>query len=98
MASIQKLSNGRYRARYRDASGKEHLHRAKLKKDAQVWLDRETAKLESGTWVAPRTARTTVGQWCDTWLAIYADEEAVDGTHGPRSRRQDQSRVRIQAS
>ena len=54
MASIQKLSNGRYRARYRDASGKEHLHRAKLKKDAQVWLDRETAKLETGTWVAPK--------------------------------------------
>jgi integrase len=72
VASIQKMSNGRYRARYRDSSGKEHLKRFALKRDAQRWLDQETTKLQTGTWVAPRTAKTTVGEWCDAWLANYA--------------------------
>jgi integrase len=72
MASVEKTPNGRYRARYRDAGGKEHLRRFALKRDAQRWLDAETAKLESGSWVAPRTAKTTVGEWCQTWLHTYA--------------------------
>src|SRR5829696_3140908 len=71
VASIQKMSNGRYRARYRDSSGKEHLKRFALKRDAQRWLDQESSKLQTGTWVAPRRAKMTVGQWCDTWLANY---------------------------
>jgi hypothetical protein len=72
MAKLQKMTNGTYRARYREPSGQEHLHRTKLKKDAQRWLDVELAKIENGSWVAPRTAKTTVGRWCDTWLATYA--------------------------
>ena len=39
-----------YRARYRDSSKKEHLKRFKLKKDAQRWLDQETAKIQTGNW------------------------------------------------
>jgi integrase len=76
VASIQKTENGRYRARYRDSSGKEHLKRFALKRDAQRWLDQETTKRETGTWVAPRTAKTTVGQWCDVWLANYGTRKA----------------------
>jgi integrase len=72
VASIQKMANGRYRARYRDSTGKEHLKRFKLKREAQRWLDQESSKLQTGTWVAPRAAKTTVGQWCDVWLANYA--------------------------
>jgi hypothetical protein len=72
VASIQKTENGRYRARYRDSSGKEHLKRFALKRDAQRWLDTETTKLQTGTWVSPRTAKTTLGQWCDVWLRNYA--------------------------
>jgi integrase len=71
VASVQKTANGRYRARYRDSSGKEHLKRFALKRDAQRWLDQETAKLETGTWVAPRSAKITVGQLCQTWLESY---------------------------
>jgi hypothetical protein len=59
-------------SRYRDSTGKEHLKRFALKRDAQRWLDQETTKLQTGTWVAPRTAKTTVGEWCDVWLANYA--------------------------
>jgi integrase len=72
VASIQKTSNGRYRARYRDSTGKEHLKRFALKRDAQRWLDTETSKLQTGTWVAPRTAKMTMTEWCTTWLAGYA--------------------------
>jgi integrase len=72
VGSIQKTSNGRYRARYRDSSGHEHLKRFALRRDAQRWLDQETSKLKTGTWVAPRTAKRTVGQWCDEWLRNYA--------------------------
>jgi hypothetical protein len=83
MASIQKMTNGRYRARYRDSSGKEHLKRFALKRDAQRWLDQETTKRETGTWVAPRTAKTTVGEWCAVWLKNY-------GTRKPSTVRQAQ--------
>jgi integrase len=69
------MSNGRYRARYRDSSGKEHLKRFALKRDAQRWLDQETSKLQTGTWVSPRTAKITVGQWCDEWLRNYATKK-----------------------
>lgn len=83
MASIQKTATG-YRARYRDISGKEHLHRTKLKKDAQRWLDIETAKIETGSWVAPKTAKTTMRDWCNRWLAAY-------GTHKPSTLRRAKS-------
>lgn len=72
MASIQKRDNGRYRARYRDASGREHARHFKRKKDAQAWLDSETSKMLRGAWVAPRDAKITVGEWCDQWLEAYA--------------------------
>jgi integrase len=71
VGSVQKTSNGRYRARYRDSSGQEHLKRFKLKRDAQRWLDQETSKLERGDWVPPRDAQMTVNQWCQTWLQTY---------------------------
>ena len=71
MASIKKRENGKWRARYRDDSGKEHARHFARKTDAQTWLDEQTAKLVSGMHVSPRTARTTVGEWCDTWLEGY---------------------------
>jgi integrase len=43
--------------------------------DARKWLDRETAKIETGSWVAPKTAKTTVDQWCETWLKAYASRK-----------------------
>lgn len=72
MASIAKRPDGRYRARYRDAAGKEYAKHFDRKVDAQKWLDGETAKLVTGNWTDPRTARTTVSGWCDQWLAGYA--------------------------
>lgn len=72
MASIQKRPNGKWRARYRDGTGKEPTRHFDRKVDAQRWLDEVTASVVTGTYVDPKTARTTVGDWCATWLEGYA--------------------------
>jgi integrase len=72
MASVAKRPDGRWRARYRDLSGREHARHFDRKVDAQRWLDEVTAAVVTGTYVDPKTARTTVGEWCDTWLTGYA--------------------------
>lgn len=72
MASIAKRDNGTWRARYRDADGKEHARHFGRKVDAQRWLDETTAAVVTGSYVDPKTARTTVAAWCETWLAGYA--------------------------
>lgn len=74
MANIAKRPNGRWRARYRDETGKEHARHFAKKLGpggAQEWLDQQTAKLVNGTHVAPKDAKTTVGEWCDVWLEGY---------------------------
>jgi len=71
MASIQKRDNGQFRARYRDAAGKEHARHFRRKADAQRWLDDVTSAVVTGTYVDPKTARLTVNQWCATWLEGY---------------------------
>ncbi|MFC5999353.1 tyrosine-type recombinase/integrase [Quadrisphaera sp. GCM10027208] len=72
MASIAKRSDGRWRARYRDAAGKEHARHFTRKVDAQRWLDEVTAAVVTGQYVDPATARTTVSEWCRTWLDGYS--------------------------
>jgi hypothetical protein len=64
----------RYRARYKDAAGKEFTRALadKEKSKAQRWLDEVTTSQVTGTYVDPDTARTTVAEWCETWLAGYA--------------------------
>jgi hypothetical protein len=94
MASIQKMANGRYRARYRDSTGKEHLKRFALKRDAQRWLDQESSKLQTGNWVAPRDAKITVAQWCTTWLRAYRTPQAVHGADGRGTHRSDRRGIR----
>lgn len=76
MASIQKRPDGRYRARYRDAAGKEHARHFARQREAKSWLDEVTASVVAGTYVDPKTARTTVGEWCDTWLEGYRTRRA----------------------
>ena len=47
MASIAKRPNGKWRARYRDAAGREHARHFERKVDAQRWLDEVTASLRA---------------------------------------------------
>src|SRR3954451_15981991 len=59
----------RHRARFRDASGREHEKRFKRKVDAQRWLDEATSALVTQTWTAPERGRITVADWADRWLS-----------------------------
>lgn len=76
MASIKKRDNGKWRAQYRDDTGKEHARHFDRRADAQAWLDGQTARLVTGTHIAPRQARTTVEEWCDVWLDGYRGNRA----------------------
>jgi len=76
MSSIQKRPDGQWRARYRDANGKEHARHFRTKTGvdgAQAWLDKITASLVTGTYQDPKTAKLTVGEWCQTWLQGYSN-------------------------
>jgi hypothetical protein len=72
MASVKRRSNGTWRARYRDAAGKEYARHFERKVDAQRWLDEVTAAVMTGSYVDPKTAKVTVAAWCETWLEGYA--------------------------
>jgi integrase len=65
------ISDGtkRYRARYRDAGGRQHEKRFKRKVDAQRWLDEQTSAIVTQTWTAPERGRITVEAWAQQWLA-----------------------------
>ena len=69
MASIQKQPNGKWRARYRDDSSKEHARHFARKIDAQQWLDDVTTARNTGIYVDPAAGRATVGLVAQTWLA-----------------------------
>lgn len=69
MSSIQKRPDGRWRARYRDAAGKEHARHLDRKVDAQRWLDDVSSAMLTGRYVDPALSRVTVGEWSARWLA-----------------------------
>ena len=46
--SIAKRDDGRWRAHYRDAAGKEHARHFARKVDAQRWLDDVTSSVVTG--------------------------------------------------
>jgi integrase len=71
VASIRKRPDGVWRARYRDAAGKEHARHFRRRTDAQQWLDQEITKQQTGSWIAPRAAKITVEEWCKRWLDGY---------------------------
>jgi integrase len=70
VANIQKRPDGRWRARYRDSSGKEHAQHFGRKVDAQRWLDETAAAVVTGTYVDPRAGRSTIGTLAPTWVAV----------------------------
>ena len=69
MASIQKRSNGRWRARYRDADDREHARHFLRKADAELWLAQVRADQLRGTYVDPRAGRVTFEEYAARWLA-----------------------------
>jgi integrase len=57
-----------WRARYRDASGKEHSRHFDRKADAERWLASVKTSIARGEWVDPALAKVTVGDWAQVWL------------------------------
>ncbi|HMQ26261.1 MAG TPA: site-specific integrase [Acidimicrobiales bacterium] len=68
--SIAKRPNGKYRARYRDAEGKEHAAHFDRKLDAQRWLDRQRGEVVQGTWVDPAAGRRRFRSYVEDWQKI----------------------------
>lgn len=67
MASVAKRDNGKWRARYRDAAGKEHARHFNRKADAQRWLDEVTTSIVTGRYVDPRAGAMTFRAWFLEW-------------------------------
>lgn len=58
----------RWRARYKDATGKEHARRFPTRIGAQRWLDGITTQQGSGTYSDPKGGRITLASWAARWL------------------------------
>ena len=57
MASIQKRDDGKWRARYRDASHREHARHFSRKRDAEQWLASHEVAIARGEWVDPALSK-----------------------------------------
>jgi integrase len=77
MASIAKRADGKYRARYRDAGGKEHARHFSRKVDAQRWLDQATASIVRGDYVDPREGRITLRAYAAGWRQTLVGRPAT---------------------
>ena len=77
MANIAKRPDGRWRARYRDPSGREVSKHFTRKVDAQHWLDDAATAISNGTYVDRRMSRITVGEWSRKWLATKTNLKAT---------------------
>lgn len=69
VSSIRKRPNGSWRARYRDAAGKEHARHFPRKVDATRWLDEVTASVVTGQYVDPRAGRQSFRDYAESWRA-----------------------------
>jgi integrase len=68
MGNIQKRSNGKWRARYRDPSGRERARHFARKIDAERWLVAVENTKHRGEWIDPAMSRITLGEWSTRWL------------------------------
>lgn len=77
MASIKQRPNGAWRARYRDAAGREHSRHFSLRRDAQRWLDEVTASVVTGQYVDPRASQVTFRAYAEVWLEAQVHKPAT---------------------
>ncbi|HKJ11069.1 MAG TPA: site-specific integrase [Ornithinimicrobium sp.] len=67
--NIARRANNKWRARYRDESGKEHSRHFDRKIDAQQWLDQVTSAVVTGTYADPQAGRITFAAFFGEWSA-----------------------------
>lgn len=65
--NVARRPSGKWRARYRDASGKEHARHFDRKCDARQWLDQVAASILTGTYVDPSVGRVSFAAFYDEW-------------------------------
>lgn len=68
--NVRRRPDGKWRARYRDASHRERSRHFARKSDAQRWLASQEVAIARGDWIDPILARITVGEWLPRWLAL----------------------------
>lgn len=69
MGFIEKRS-GKYRARYRDLSGRMRSKTFTRKADAERFVREEAVSLERGAWIDPRSAEMTLAEWTETFMSL----------------------------
>ena len=70
--SIDQLPSGRWRARYRDATGRAHSRMFKTKADASAFLSTVETDLLRGDWNDPRLTGVPVRDWAQQWIETTA--------------------------
>jgi integrase len=63
----ERRTSVRYEATYHDRSNKRHRRMFDLKRDAQRWLDEQTAGLVTGQWADPRAGKETFKAYAERW-------------------------------
>lgn len=82
MSSIAKRPNGRYRARYRDKTGREHAKHFETEEEAQVWLNEV---IDAGLTNESRTTLRTIsygGGVQSTAMCVLATQGKLDEIMG----------------
>ena len=72
MSSIDRTPNGRWRARYRDLSGRSRSKTFDRKVDANQNLERIGADMQRGEWADPQLQKSIVATWAESWYATTA--------------------------
>lgn len=69
MGSIEKLAEDRWRARWRDPSGRQKAKTFDRQKKARAYLDSIGVDMQSGVYIDPAAGRISVSAFADKWLA-----------------------------
>lgn len=67
--SVRQKAAGKWQARYRDKSGREHYRLFTTKKEATAFLASVQTNLLRGDWVDPNLGKITVSEWSVIWRA-----------------------------
>jgi hypothetical protein len=62
--------HGKYRGRYRDASGRLRSKSFTLKADAERFVREEEVALERGAWIDSRAAEMSLAEWCERFMSL----------------------------
>ena len=74
MGFVDKTPEGRYRAYFRDPSGKQRSKTFRTKRDATAFLAEVENSKSRGTYVSPHAGRLLFGEHARRWMATWNTE------------------------